>query len=107
MNYLLKSRKGVVLVWVLILYMFFISWFHVSFKRVQDYQEEKRYLEIIDKQLELETKAIKFLKDTYPNQPKKHVIDSVDIMYDCEDKKCTVSFTGDINYAFTYAIIEE
>ncbi len=107
MNSLLKSRKGVVLVWVLVFYMFFISWLHISLKRIQEYQEEKKYLEIIDKQLELETKAITILKETYPDHPKKHVIDSVDITYDCDDKKCTVSITGDINYAFTYAIIEE
>ncbi len=48
MNSLLKSRKGVVLVWVLVLYMFFISWFHVCLNRIQDYQEENKLVELLD-----------------------------------------------------------
>lgn len=103
----MKSRKGSVLLYVLVFYLFFLSWFHIQLQSFKDSTLSKIYLKEIDAQLSLETLAIRFLNNTWPDVPKTHTIENSTIHYDCEDHQCHVSITGTITYDFIYAIIEE
>ncbi len=106
MKYYYRDKKGSVLVYVLVFYLLFTSWFLLSLTKTVDYLNDLSYLKKINRNLELEKEALKYLKQHLPTVPPPLVKSKYRVDFVCTDDICDILITGDINYAFKYVIIK-
>lgn len=102
----LKHQSGNVMLYVLVFFLFFVSWLHVSLVQLSDTLTEKKYLQQIDRNLEFELEAVNALVQQWPSVLESYISNDFEARYDCKQNKCTISIVGPINYEFLYVIID-
>ncbi|NLW15014.1 MAG: hypothetical protein GX038_01965 [Erysipelothrix sp.] len=102
----LKGKDGNILLYVLVFYIFFLSWFHIQIKKISDRHEDQLSIKTINRNLNIERQAVSYLDSIYPERPEAMELEGVRLEFECNANKCKIFVKGDINYSFLYVIIE-
>ncbi|NLC64535.1 MAG: hypothetical protein GX753_02565 [Erysipelothrix sp.] len=101
----LRCRKGSVLLFVLIFYAMFISWFTLIVSYKNNVASSKYNLKTIESHLIVEKKAIDHLQNAEAVCPESISIDQTLVEYSCNDEKITIFFNNKMPYSIIYDII--
>ena len=101
----MKSKSGFVLIWVLVVFAFFLSWFSMVLNEIVETIGAKKSILVIEERLKIE----KLMFEHFKNQSSDYVFEGKYIKFQAskDDKKISVNVLGTTNLNYVYVIIED